>query len=198
MKIVVTGSIAFDYLMSFPGKFRDSLLADQLHNISLSFLVDSLKRQRGGTAPNIAYTIALLGGQSKVMATVGQDFTEYRAWLNKIGVDTSAIITIEDEYTASFFVNTDEEQNQIASFYTGAMAHASKLSFAEHAPNTDLTIISPNDPGAMIAYAEECRNSKIPFIYDSSQQTARMNGDELIQGLTDCAMLSVNEYEYKL
>ena len=89
MKIVVTGSIAFDYLMSFPGKFRDSLLADQLHNISLSFLVDSLKRQRGGTAPNIAYTIALLGGQSKVMATVGQDFTEYRAWLDKIGVDTS-------------------------------------------------------------------------------------------------------------
>lgn len=198
MKIVVTGSIAFDYLMSFPGKFRDSLLADQLHNISLSFLVDSLKRQRGGVAPNIAYTIALLGGKSSVMATVGQDFTEYRAWLDEIGVDTSAIVTIADDFTASFFVNTDQEQNQIASFYTGAMSHAGKLTFAEYAPDTDLAIISPNDPGAMIAYADECRTSKIPFIYDSSQQTARMNGDELLQGLTGCTILSVNEYEYQL
>ncbi len=198
MKIVVTGSIAFDYLMSFPGKFRDSLLADQLHNISLSFLVDSLKRQRGGTAPNIAYTIALLGGQARIMATVGQDFTEYRAWLDEIGVDTSAIVEIEDDFTASFFVNTDEEQNQIASFYTGAMAHAGKLTFAEYAPDTDLAIISPNDPRAMIAYADECRTSNIPFIYDSSQQTARMNGEQLLQGLTGCAILSVNDYEYQL
>ena len=198
MKIVVTGSIAFDYIMSFPGKFRDSLLADQLHNISLSFLVDSLKRQRGGVAPNIAYTIALLGGKSSVMATVGQDFTEYRAWLDEIGVDTSAIVAIEDDFTASFFVNTDQEQNQIASFYTGAMAHAGKLTFAKHAPDTELAIISPNDPNAMVAYAEECRTSNIPFIYDSSQQTARMNGDELLQGLTGCYILSVNEYEYQL
>ncbi|MCA9922326.1 MAG: carbohydrate kinase family protein [Anaerolineales bacterium] len=198
MKIVVTGSIAFDYLMSFPGKFRDSFLADQLHNVSLSFLVDSLKRQRGGTAPNIAYTIALLGGESRVMATVGQDFSEYRTWLEEIGVDTSAIVEIEDDYTASFFVNTDQEQNQIASFYTGAMAHAHKLTFAEYAPNTDLTIISPNDPDAMSAYAEECRTHHIPFIYDPSQQTARLNGDQLLQGLTGCAILSVNDYEFKL
>ena len=127
MKIVVTGSIAFDYLMSFPGRFAEVIMPDQLQDLSLSFLVDSMKRQYGGNAPNIAYTLALLGGRPTVMGTAGQDFTEYRRWLEKNGVDTSAIIEIEDDFTASFFVNTDLDLNQIASFYTGAMAHANKL-----------------------------------------------------------------------
>ena len=196
MNIVITGSIAYDYLMSFPGKFTDMLLADQLHNISVSFLVDSLKRQRGGTAPNIAYTLALLGANPTVMATAGQDFGDYRVWLEKYGVDTSAIIEIEEEYCASFFVNTDEEQNQIASFYTGAMAHAKELSFATHAPKASLATISPNDPVAMITYAAECKRLNIPYVYDPSQQIARLSGDELRNGLDGCFLLTVNEYEY--
>ncbi|VAW31420.1 putative Adenosine kinase [hydrothermal vent metagenome] len=198
MKIVVTGSIAYDYLMSFPGKFTDSLVADQLHTISLSFLVDSLNKQRGGTAPNIAYTLALLGGKPAVMATVGQDFGDYRTWLESHGIDTSAIIEIEDDFCASFFVNTDQEQNQIASFYTGAMSHASSLSFAQYATDTDLAIISPNAPDAMSQYAEECRQLNIPFIYDPSQQAARFNGEELLYGLDGAKMLTVNEYEHQL
>lgn len=198
MKIVVTGSIAYDYLMSFPGRFRDSLVANQLHNVSLSFLVDSLQRQRGGTAPNIAYTIALLGGRPTVMATAGHDFAEYRHWLEAQGVDTSAIVEVDSEFTASFFVNTDEEQNQIASFYTGAMAHACQLSFAQYAADADLAIISPNDPAAMQSYADECRAQGIPFIYDPSQQAARFNGEQLARGLDGCALLTVNEYEYTL
>lgn len=198
MKIVITGSIAYDYLMSFPGKFTDALVADQLHTISLSFLVDSLKRHRGGTAPNIAYTLALLGSRPLVMATAGQDFGDYRDWLEKFGVDTSAIIEIPDDFTASFFVNTDQDQNQIASFYTGAMAHAAMLSFAQHAVGADLAIISPNAPDAMARYAQECRELGIPYIYDSSQQTARLSGEELLHGLEGCAMLSVNEYEFEL
>jgi len=198
MKIVITGSIAYDYLMTFPGKFTDSLLADQLHNISLSFLVDSLKRQRGGTAPNIAYTLGLLGSRPMVMATAGQDFGDYRNWLEKHGVDTSAIIEIEDEFTASFFVNTDQDLNQIASFYTGAMAYADNLSFKKFAADADLAIISPNAPDAMGKYADECRELGIPFIYDPSQQAARFNGDQLAHGLERCAMLTVNEYEYQL
>lgn len=196
--IVITGSIAYDYLMSFPGRFREMLLADHLQNVSLSFLVDTLKRQRGGTAPNIAYTLALLGGRPKVMATAGQDFGEYRAWLEQHGVDTSAIVEIADEYTASFFVNTDLDHNQIASFYTGAMAHAGQLTFAQYAPDADLTIISPNDPGAMKNYATECRQLGIPFIYDPSQQTVRLSGEELRTGIDGCALLTVNEYEYNL
>lgn len=198
MKIVVTGSIAYDYLMSFPGKFTDSLVADQLHTVSLSFLVDSLNRQRGGTAPNIAYTLALLGGHPRVMATAGQDFGDYRTWLESHGVDTSAIVEIENDFCASFFVNTDQAQNQIASFYTGAMAHAARLTFAQYAADTDLAIISPNSPDAMGQYAAECRALGIPFIYDPSQQAARFTGAELLHGLDGAYMLTVNEYEHKL
>ncbi len=198
MKIVVTGSIAYDYLMFFPGKFTDSLIADQLESVSLSFLVDSLKRQRGGTAPNIAYTLALLGGNPTIMATAGQDFGDYRAWLEEQGVDTSAIIEIEDDYCASFFVNTDQDHNQIASFYTGAMAHAGRLSFAQHAADTDLAIISPNDPTAMRNHAQECKERGIRYIYDPSQQAARISGDDLRHGLEGCYLLTVNEYEFRL
>lgn len=198
MKIVVTGSIAYDYLMFFPGKFSDHLIPEQLHNVSLSFLVDSMRRQQGGVAANIAYTIALLGGRPTVMATVGQDFVEYRAWLESFGVDTSAIKVFEDDYCASFFVNTDQEQNQIASFYTGAMAHAASLSFSYNAADTDITIISPNDPAAMDAYVRECKQLDIPYIYDPSQQTIRLTGEQLYEGLDGCLLLTVNEYELSM
>ena len=198
MKIVVTGSIAYDYLMSFPGKFSDHLIPDQLHNVSLSFLVDSMRRQQGGVAANIAYTNALLGGRPTIMATVGQDFVEYRAWLESFGIDTSAITVYEDDYCASFFVNTDLEQNQIASFYTGAMAHASSLTFAKQAVGTNIAIISPNDPAAMAAYVKECKQSGIPYIYDPSQQTIRLTAEELYDGLDGCLLLTVNEYELSM
>lgn len=195
MEVVVTGSVAFDYLMSFPGKFADHILPDQLHQISLSFLVESMNKQRGGTAPNIAYTLGLLGGRPQMMATAGDDFGSYRTWLDKHGVDTTATIEIPDEHCASFFVNTDQEQNQIASFYTGAMAYAGQLSYAEHAPNVELTIISPNDPGAMLKYIGECKEKGIKYIYDPSQQTIWLSGDDLLDGLDGCYMLTVNEYE---
>jgi adenosine kinase len=197
-KIVVTGSIAFDYMMSFPGRFAEVLLAEQLQHVSLSFLVDSMKRHRGGTAPNIAYTLALLGGRPTIMATAGQDFEEYRQWLESNGVDTSAIEIMEDDFTASFFVNTDLDQNQIATFYAGAMAHASKLTFRRCAPDADLAIVSPNDPEAMRAYARECKELGISYVYDPSQQTIRLNGAELREGLEGCYLLSVNAYEYHL
>ena len=198
MNIVITGSIAYDYLMSFPGRFQDAFVADKLDRISLSFLVDSLKRQRGGTAPNIAYTMALLGGRPTIMATAGQDFGEYRLWLESQGIDTSAILEIEDEFCASFFVNTDEDHNQIASFYTGAMAHAAKLTFAKYAPRAELTIITPNDPAAMLNYVHESKAIGLPYIYDPSQQTLRLSGEELCEGIEGCTLLSSNEYEFHL
>lgn len=198
MNIVVTGSIAYDYLMNFPGRFTDSLVAHKLEKVSLSFLVDSLKRQRGGTAPNIAYTLALLGGSPRIMATAGQDFVEYRQWLNEHGIDTSAIVEIADDYCASFFVNTDEDHNQIASFYTGAMAYASRLTFREYAADAELAIITPNDPDAMRAYVRECKELGIPYIYDPSQQTIRLSGDDLCEGLDGALLLTVNEYEFSL
>lgn len=195
MKIVITGSIAYDYLMSFPGKFSDHLLPDQLDKVSVSFLVDSLRRERGGVAPNIAYTMALLGGRPKIMASAGADFEDYGRWLEKQGVDISGIVVFDDVFCASFFVNTDEAQNQIASFYTGAMARASELAFAKNAPDTSLAIISPNDPRAMEAYVIECKESGISYVYDPSQQIIRLTAGQLYEGLDGCRFLTVNEYE---
>jgi len=195
MNITITGSIAFDYLMSFPGLFTDHLVADRLHQVSLSFLVDSMRRQRGGTAPNIAYTLGLLGGNPTIMATAGQDFGEYRAWLEKFGVDTSGIVEIADDYCASFFVNTDQQQNQIASFYTGAMAHARELHLIDHVPDAELVVISPNDPQAMSNLVQECKERKIGYVYDPSQQSIRLTSEELIAGIDGCFLLTVNSYE---
>ena len=197
-KIVITGSIAYDYLMSFPGQFKKVIMPEQLEHISLSFLVDTMVKQRGGVAPNIAYTMAMLGGRPSIMATAGQDFSEYRAWLEEQGVNTSAIVDIVDVFTASFFVTTDLDQNQIASFYTGAMAFADTVTFEKYAPDADLATISPNDPRAMQAYIRECKQLGIPYIYDPSQQTIRSTGEELCEGLDGSLFLAVNEYEFHL
>lgn len=197
MNIVITGSIAYDYLMTFPGSFTDHILPNQLERISLSFLVDGMERRRGGCAPNVAYTLALLGERPTIMATAGQDFAEYRHWLEAHGVDTSLIRDVPGKFTASFFCNTDQKNNQIASFYTGAMADAVSLSFAG-APRPDLVIISPNDPAAMVSYARECRELGIPFIYDPGQQCARSSADELRAGLTGAFVVVVNDYELEL
>jgi adenosine kinase len=197
LSIIVTGSVAFDYLMSFPGRFSEHILPEQIHQVSLSFLVDSMRKQRGGCAPNIAYTLALLGEQPTVMATVGQDFGEYRAWLEDAGIDTSATIEVEDEFTSSFFVNTDLDNNQIASFYIGAMGKADTLSFhdLDH-KDVDVAIISPNAPAAMVKYARECQELGIPYLYDPSQQIVRLTGEDLLVGTRGARMLIVNEYEF--
>ena len=196
-KIIVTGSIAYDYLMSFPGKFTEHFLPDHMERISLSFLVDSMDKRRGGCAPNIAYTLALLGERPYLMAAAGQDFGEYRQWLDAAGVDTSLVEQVPDKFTASFFCSTDTENNQIASFYTGAMAHAAELSFRT-VDGPSLAIVSPNDPAAMIQYAEECRTLKIPYIFDPGQQCARMSGPELQDGLVGARILICNDYEFEL
>ena len=197
MKIVVTGSIAYDYLMSFPGKFAEQILPEHLSRLSVSFLVDSMDKRRGGCAPNIAYTLALLGERPLLMATAGEDFGEYRQWLDAAGIDTAHVTQIAGKFCASFFCNTDLSNNQIASFYTGAMADAGQLSFRA-VKDCGLAIISPNDPGAMVQYADECRTLGIPFIFDPGQQCARMAGDELRQGVNGATIVIVNDYELEL
>jgi adenosine kinase len=197
MNIIVTGSIAYDYLMSFPGSFSEHLLPEHLQRVSLSFLVDTMDKRRGGCAPNIAYTLALLGERPRLMGTAGQDFGEYRQFLDHSGVDTSLVKEIPGKFTASFFCSTDRDGNQIASFYTGAMAHAAELSF-HTAGACDLAIISPNDPGAMVQYAEECRALGIGYIYDPSQQVARMSGDDIKAGVVGARIIICNDYEFEI
>ncbi len=199
MNIVITGSIAYDYLMTFPGRFADHLLPDKLQKLSVSFLVDEMRKQRGGCGANIAYNLALLGERPRLMGTVGQDFGAYRGWLEECGVDTSLVKTEPDLFTASFFVSTDQVGNQIANFYTGAMARARNLSLLSLDPEQiDLVVISPNDPQAMVKYAAECQARGIPYLYDPSQQIVRLSGEELTAGVKGAALLVVNEYEFEM
>lgn len=198
MRVVLTGSIAYDYLMTFPGRFADHILPERLERLSLSFLVDSLVRRRGGIAANIAYTLALLGERPAVMGTVGEDFEDYRAWLEAQGVDTRPIRVVPGLYTASFFVNTDRTNAQIASFYAGAMAHAGELRLGDLPERPELVVISADDPQAMQAHADEARALGIPFFYDPSQQVVRLDGAALRQGIEGAAGLFVNDYEFEL
>jgi adenosine kinase len=198
MDILLTGSVAYDYLMTFPGLFKEQILPERLEQISLSFLVDSMSRQRGGIAPNIAYTMALLGQHPRVMATVGEDFADYRAWLDKAGVDTSLMEVVPGLFTASFFATTDRSNAQLASFYPGAMGVASKQSLIEIQPRPELVIVSPNAPDAMTKFAAECRELKIPYLYDPSQQILRLDGPELARDMECAHFLFVNDYEFGL
>ena len=199
MKLIVTGSIAFDYLMSFPGKFTEHFLPEHMHRLSLSFLVDSMDKRRGGCGPNIAYTIALLGERPYLMATAGQDFADYKAWMDAANIDTSLVKVVDGKFCASFFCSTDQASNQIASFYTGAMANAGELSMRTVDGIKDaVVIISPNDPGGMVQYAEECATMGVKYIWDPGQQCARMEGSQLSAGVTGAFMVIVNDYELEL
>ncbi len=198
MNLVITGSIAFDYLMHFPGDFLEHVKPERIQKLSLSFLVDEMRKQRGGCAANIAFTLALLGERPVLMGTAGIDFAEYGAWLAEHGVDISAARVVPDVFTASFFATTDQNQNQIASFYTGAMAFARELSFYDLDPRPDLTIISPNDPEAMDKYPAECKALGIPYLYDPSQQIVRSSPESLRAGVEGADILIVNDYEFEM
>lgn len=195
-RIVVTGSVAFDYLMTFPGRFTEHLIPDRMSRLSVSFLVDEMRRVPGGCGPNIAYGLALFGERPVLLATAGDDAAAYRDRLAREGVDVSAMRLEPDLFTASFFVSTDLDQNQLASFYTGAMARARELTIRSLDPSTAaFVVISPNDPPAMASYAQECREFEIPFLYDPSQQVTRLSAEEMREGFRGAAILIVNDYE---
>ncbi len=184
MKIAVTGSIATDHLMHFPGRFADQLLADQLHKVSLSFLVDDLVVRRGGVAANIAFGMGQLGLSPILVGAVGADFADYRSWLERHGVDCGSVYISEVAHTARFVCTTDTEMNQIASFYAGAMAEARNIELAPVADRNnglDLVLIGANDPAAMVRHSEECRERGIRFAADPSQQLARVEGDDVLK-----------------
>ncbi len=199
MSIILTGSIAYDYLMTFPGYFKDHILPEHLESISLSFLVDDMVRQFGGNAANIAYTMGLLCEEPRLVATAGSDFGEYREYLENAGVNTSGVKIIEDKFTASFFANTDLSNAQISSFYAGAMADAGKISIKGLGlSKNDLVMISPNEPGAMIQYALECQEIGIPYIFDPSQQIIRLDEQGLKKGIMGAHAIFSNDYEFEL
>jgi adenosine kinase len=201
MRIVVTGSIATDHLMTFDGAFSESLIAEQLDKVALSFLVQDLQIRRGGVAANIAFGLANLGIRPLLVGAVGQDFADYRSWLERHGVDCSAVRTSDTQHTARFICTTDSVQAQIASFYAGAMSEARNIELGPlHTPDQplDLVVISPNDPEAMLRHTQECRDRGIRFAADPSQQLAWSDG-ETIRRLVDGAhILFTNDYEAAL
>src|SRR3954465_8964987 len=167
MKIAVTGSIATDHLMHFPGRFADQLIADQLHKVSLSFLVDDLVVRRGGVASNIAFGMGKLGLTPILGGGVGTDFADYRSWLERHGVDCGSVYVSEVAHTARFVCTTDDDLCQIASFYAGAMAEARNIALAPAVPRLggiDLVLVSPNDPAAMTRHTHECRQRGYAFV----------------------------------
>ena len=169
-----------------------------MESISLSFLVDGMSKQRGGIAPNIAYSMALLGEKPRVMATVGEDFSDYRNWLESKGVDTSLMQVVSGEFTASFFATTDRASAQIASFYSGAMGHSATQSLKNLEKKPDLVIVSPSAPDAMMKFPAECRELGIPYLYDPSQQVLRLEGKELARDMEGAYFLFCNDYEFGL
>lgn len=196
MRIVFAGSIAFDYLMTFPGFFKDFIHPDKIDDLSLSFLVDGMTRHRGGVAPNIAYTFALLGGEGTVLGAAGaEDFGDYMRWLAEKNIDVSGIKLIDGAFTASFFANTDRANSQIASFFPGAMSQAQHCRIADLNYRPDMVVVSADDPLAMQAHVREARALGIPYVYDPSQQLVRMQPDEVREGVEGAHMLVVNEYE---
>ncbi len=201
MRIAVTGSIATDHLMTFAGKFADSLVVDQLAKISLSFLTEDLQVRRGGCAANIAFGMANLGQRPLLVGAVGEDFVDYRSWLERHGVDCESIYVSGTQHTARFICTTDRDLAQIATFYAGAMSEARQIELqpvADRVGGLDLVLIGPNDPEAMLRHTDECRTRGIPFAADPSQQLARMDGEPIKRLIEGAAYLFTNEYESHL
>jgi adenosine kinase len=199
--IAVTGSIATDNLMRFPGRFSEQLLADHLQKVSLSFLVDDLVIHRGGVAGNIAYAIGVLGGDVALVGAAGDDFGDYREWLRGHGVNCDHVLISEIAHTARFVCTTDLDMAQIASFYPGAMSEARNIKLADVVSGIgtpDLVIIGANDPDAMVAHTEECRKLGLAFAADPSQQLARLSGAEISKLIDGATYLFTNDYEWDL
>lgn len=196
MKVVVTGSLAFDFIMNFPGKFSDYILADKIHKINLSFLVDQIRQGRGGCAGNIAYNLTLLGGKPLIVGVLGRDGKEYARWLKRKGVDVSQIF-FSQKNTAMAFVMTDRVDNQLSSFYPGA-SEVRSLSLRKLKFKPDLVIISPTNPLVMKKFVKECQNLGYPYLYDPGMQLPRFTAREVATGVKEAKMVIGNDYEMEL
>jgi len=201
VRIAVTGSIATDHLMTFPGRFSEQLVAEALHRVSLSFLVEDLDVRRGGVAANICFGMGCLGLRPVLVGAVGSDFADYRSWLDRHGVDTESVHVSGLRHTARFLCTTDADHNQIASFYPGAMSEARDIALkpvADRVGGLDLVVIGPNDPEAMLRHTDECLTRGYRFVADPSQQLARMQPEEIRRLVEGAAYLFSNEYEKAL
>jgi adenosine kinase len=198
MAVVATGSIAFDYILTFKGRFGDHIIPDKAHIINLSFLVETMERRRGGVAGNYAYTLALLGHPAAVLATAGADGAEYKAWLESLGVDCRGLRLLPDQHTATGFTTTDLDDNQITGYYGGAMLRAGMLGLADTVPDPEAVIVGPNAPDAMFRLVRECRAAGVPWVFDPAHQLPHLSATDLEEGSRGAWMVIGNDYELEL
>ncbi len=198
MSILISGSLAYDYIMDFPDSFKHHILPDQVHVLNVCFVVDRLKKNFGGTAGNIAYTMKLLGGDPQILATLGSDAEEYLAYLKSFSIPTQHIAMVEDILTASAYITTDKDDNQITAFFNGALQEASELSIGDVKEKIDLAIVAPTKKEAMMKHAKECYIKKIPFVFDPGQQVTALTSQELMQAIGQASFVIGNDYEMKL
>lgn len=198
MTVVATGSIAFDYILSYSGRFRDHILLDKTHILNLSFLVDRLEKRRGGVAANYAYNLALLGYPSAILATAGRDADEYHSWLAARGIDVNGLRLLDDVMTATGFTTTDSDDNQLTGYYGGAMLHADILGLDDTVRDPEVVLIGPNGPTAMARLVRECRERGVRWLYDPSHQLSTLSADDLRDGIRGAWMLIGNDYELEL
>lgn len=200
MSTFITGSVAYDNIMNFPGHFKDHILPEKIHVLNLSFLVNTLKRQRGGVAANIAYTMALLGRPPAVFTSVGaNDWADYEAWMSRLGIDTRYMKVVPDEFTATCYITTDMDNNQITGFYTGAMAHDKQRSLHEvPREELDFVVIGPTEPEPIVKFTRECQEMGVPYIWSPIWQIIRMTPEELSEGVRGAKVVVANDYEYEL
>ena len=197
-RVLIAGSLAYDFILTFPGKFQDHILPDKLHMINVSFLVDKVTKQRGGVSGNIAYTMSLLGERARLLAAAGHDFQPYAKFLEEKGVELEDVMIVEDEMTATCFITTDAKHNQITGFYTGAMTQARELSVKESLKGAEYVIVSPDDPEAMKRHCKEAKEAGATLIYDPSFQVIAMDGEFLWEGARGAKALILNDYEFSM
>jgi adenosine kinase len=198
MKIILSGSLAYDRIMDFPGKFSDHILPDKIHVLNVAFQVDGLILKFGGTAGNIAYALTLLGEHPMISATIGHDYRQYFAWLAKNGISTEGIKIISDDFTASAYITTDRLNNQITGFHPGAMKYSSALDFNSLDSSETLVVVSPGNLEDMINYPRQCKARGIDFIFDPGQSLPMLGAADLLQTIQGCRMLICNDYEMDL
>lgn len=198
MNIYVSGSIAYDRIMDFPGYFAEHILPEKIHMLNVSFTVNSLTENFGGTAGNIAYALSLLGEQPLVLAAIGQDYQNYFRWLEENGIDTASIRIVWEEFTAAAYITTDQADNQITGFNPGAMKYPSSFDFGAVAPGESLVIVAPGNLEDMVDYSRSCRERGIPFIFDPGQSLPGWQGEDLVAALSGSRVLISNDYELGL
>src|SRR5579864_4790677 len=196
--VVCTGSIAYDYILTFKGRFKDHILPDKTHILNLSFLVDDLQKRRGGVAGNYAHNLALLGYPAAVLATAGTDASEYRDWLVARGIDCRGLRLLDGEISATGFTTTDLDDNQLTGYYGGAMWRAGMLGLDDAPPDVEAVIIGPNDPGAMKRLVNECRERGVRFVFDPAHQLPMMSADDVTDSTRGAWIVIGNDYELEL